>query len=65
MSPLAPATARQRDRALEVLLGRDLEPIVDMVGWSDGGGTYEVASADGAVRFARDAEADGVSGSSR
>jgi len=54
MSPLAPATADQRDRALEVLLGRDLEPIVDMVGWSAGGGAYEVASADGAVRFRRD-----------
>jgi phosphonoacetate hydrolase len=52
------ATARQRDRALEVLLSRELEPIVDMVGWSRGGDAYEVASAYGAVRFCRDAGTD-------
>lgn len=59
MSPLVPATAGQRDQALEILLGRDLEPIVDMVGWSSAGGAYDVASADGAVRFRRDAGAEG------
>jgi phosphonoacetate hydrolase len=51
---IAPATDAERDRALGVLLGRDLEPIVDMVGWSPAPDVYEVASADGAVRFRRD-----------
>jgi len=59
MSTLLPATTHQRDRALEVLLSRGLEPIVDMVGWSRTDGTYEVASADGAVQFRRDADVDG------
>lgn len=59
MSALVPATPRQRDRALEVLLRSDLEPIVDMVGWSCGDGAYEVASAEGSVRFHRDREAEG------
>jgi hypothetical protein len=65
MTALVPATARQRDRALEVLLSRALEPIVDMVGWSTATGpdaaigTYEVASVDGAVRFRRDAGVEG------
>jgi hypothetical protein len=60
VSALVPATTRQRDRALEVLLGDELEPIVDMVGWTRGAGAYEVASAEGAVRFRR---ADGGDGS--
>ena len=59
MSALLPATARQHDRALEVLLSRGLDPIVDMVGWSRAEGAYEVASTDGAVRFCRDASSDG------
>ena len=59
MSALIPATTRLRDRALEVLLSSELEPIVDMVGWSRDGGGYEVASADGAVRFRRDAGEEG------
>ena len=59
MTALVPATTRQRDRALEVLLRGDLEPIVDMVGWSWGDGVYEVASAEGAVRFRRDLGAEG------
>lgn len=59
MSTIVPATTRQRERALEVLLGRDLEPIVDMVGWSSAAGVYEVASADGAVRFRRHADTAG------
>jgi hypothetical protein len=54
MTALAPATARARDHALEVLLHRDLEQIVDMVAWSRGPDAYEVASVDGAVRFRRD-----------
>ena len=65
MSALLPATARQRDRALECLLSRGLDPIVDMVGWSRADGAYEVASADGAVQFRRDAGAMAASGSSR
>src|ERR1700729_3483317 len=59
MSALLPATTHQRDGALEVLLSRDLEPIVDMVGWSNADGYYEVASADGAVKFSRDVGANG------
>lgn len=62
MSALHPATTRQRDRALDVLLSRDLDLIVDMVGWLRGDGAYEVASADGAVRFSRD---DGAVGGFR
>jgi phosphonoacetate hydrolase len=59
MSALAPATARQRDRALGVLLCDELEPIVDMVGWKRAEDSYEVASAHGAVRFRRDPEGHG------
>ena len=59
VTAVVPATARQRDRALEVLLSPELEPIVDMVGWTWADGTYEVAVADGAVRFRRDAGVDG------
>ena len=59
MSALLPATTRQHDRALDVLLSRGLDPIVDMVGWARAEGGYEVASTDGAVRFCRDASADG------
>jgi len=55
MSALLPATTRQRDRALDVLLSSGLDPIVDMVGWTRAKGAYEVASADGAVQFCRDA----------
>jgi hypothetical protein len=61
VSALGPATERQRDQAIEVLLNRDLEPIVDMVGWSMGNSVYEVASADGAVRFRREAGPNGGS----
>jgi phosphonoacetate hydrolase len=53
MSALPPATSNQRERALDVLLSHDLDPIVDMVGWSTENGQYEVASADGSVRFSR------------
>jgi hypothetical protein len=50
---LPPATPGTRDRALDVLLGSELEPIVDMVGWSPAPGVFEVGSADGHVCFAR------------
>jgi len=59
MGVLTSATPRQRERALEVLLGHDLEPIVDMVGWSASPDVYEVASAEGVVRFCRDTGEDG------
>ena len=59
MSALLPATTHQRERALDVLLSHDLDPIVDMVGWSRAYGAYEVASAEGAVQFCRDARVDG------
>ena len=42
-----------RERALSVLLDPALAPIVDMVLSSPGTDTYEVASADGSVRFTR------------
>jgi phosphonoacetate hydrolase len=38
---------------LAVLLGRALEPIVDLVAWSPAAGAYEVASHDGHLRFRR------------
>jgi len=39
-----------RERALEVLVGGELAPIVDMVLWREDG-TYAAASADGSVTF--------------
>ena len=42
-----------RDRALAVLLGDGLEPVVDLVAWSAAPGVYEAASARGHVRFSR------------
>lgn len=69
MDQRPPASPRQRDAALSVLLHEDLEPIVDMVGWSRGSHAYEVASATGALRFRRVAEdgsafeVEGVEGS--
>ena len=48
-----------RERALEVLLSEDLEPIVELVAYADGPGTYEVRAVDGRVRFGRDSHTDG------
>jgi phosphonoacetate hydrolase len=59
MTALVPATMGERDRALEVLLSWNLEPIVDMVAWSGAADAYEVASAEGVVRFRRDSDANG------
>src|ERR1700691_2335415 len=59
MTALLRATTRQRERALDVLLSDDLDPIVDMVGWLRASGGYEVASAEGAVQFCRDVGVDG------
>lgn len=50
---LPPAGQAARGRALAVLLGPDLEPIVDLVAWSPAPGRYEVASAEGHARFRR------------
>lgn len=50
----SPAT---RAKALDILLGAELEPIVDMVGWAGGHDRFEVASADGWVRFRRHRDA--------
>jgi phosphonoacetate hydrolase len=43
----------QRDRVLEVLLSSALEPIVDLVAWSREPDVYEIASANGHLRFDR------------
>ncbi len=51
---LAPARPAVRDEAVDILTGPDLDPIVDMVAWSPGRDLYEVASADGRVRFRRE-----------
>ena len=59
MTVLEPATAKLRDRALKVLLDGDLEPIVDMVAWSPEPATYEVASAEGRIRFRRERKGEG------
>ena len=53
---LAPARPEVRDEAVDVLTAPDLDPIVDMVAWSPGPDLYEVASADGRVRFRREAD---------
>ena len=42
------------ERALDVLLADDLEPIVELVAYSPEPGTYEVRAVDGRVRFGRD-----------
>jgi hypothetical protein len=59
VNAIEPAPAKVRARALEVLLGDELEPIVDMVAWSPATGHYEVASAEGHVRFRRELEGRG------
>ena len=50
---LPPAGPAATERALTVLLGTPLEPIVDLVAWSPTPGRYEVASAAGHLRFRR------------
>ena len=49
---IAPEHRSDADAALDVLLGRDLEPIVDMVLVARDG-SYEALSHDGSVRFRR------------
>lgn len=64
---LTPEREDAADRALAVLTGPDLEPIVDMVVWAHDG-AYEARSHDGSVRFRRrdgvtaSGPADGTSG---
>ena len=45
--------AATKDRALAVLLGSPLEPIVDLVAWTSSVDEYQVASAEGHLRFRR------------
>ncbi|MCU1455968.1 MAG: type phosphodiesterase/nucleotide pyrophosphatase [Actinomycetia bacterium] len=52
MHQLTPEREAAADRALAVLTGRELEPVVDMVVWAHDGG-YEARSHDGSVRFER------------
>src|SRR5665811_379673 len=60
MSELAlpPTGPKNRDRALEVLLSNELEPIVDQVAWSPTPDHYEMASSRGHVRFVRRTRTD-------
>ena len=60
---LPPAGPGARERALDVLLGAALEPIVDLVAWSPERGEYRVASAQGQVRVRR--RADGTTDAGR
>ena len=50
---LPPCTPSERERALSVLLGAPLAPIVDMVAWTVEPNCYELASAFGRIRFRR------------
>jgi phosphonoacetate hydrolase len=60
VTPVLPrANASMRDRALAVLLGQGLAPIVDFVAWSTELNEYEVATANGHLRFTRHAEPNG------
>jgi phosphonoacetate hydrolase len=59
---LPKAAPAARDRALEVLLAAPLEPIVDLVAWSPLADVYEVASAQGHVRFRRRSDATAENG---
>jgi phosphonoacetate hydrolase len=62
---LPKAGSRLRDRALEVLIGKELEPVVDLVAWSSCPNEYEVAAHDGHVRFRRNPEGATSSGRSK
>jgi predicted AlkP superfamily pyrophosphatase or phosphodiesterase len=53
-TPAAPASEAACERALDVLTGDELEPIVELVARSTGESTYEVRSHDGRVVFRRD-----------
>jgi phosphonoacetate hydrolase len=52
-------------RALSVLLDPTLEPVVDLVSWSPAPGHYEVASAEGHVRFHRHPDVATTDGGTR
>ena len=52
-------TTGERQRALDVLLSDELEPIVELVLLADGEDTYEARAVDGAVRFRRQPQGSG------
>lgn len=57
--PTAPASDAACERALDVLCGDELEPIVEVVLRSTGADRYEARSHDGRVAFRREAEGNG------
>lgn len=59
---LPPADAGARRRAIDVLTGAALDPIVDFVAWQDAPGVLGVASHDGEVRAARHAATPSLTG---
>jgi phosphonoacetate hydrolase len=59
------AAASRRDRAIEVLVGAELDPIVDAVAWREGPQRYEVASSGGHARFTRVPQGSTPTGSTR
>lgn len=58
-SPTAPASDAVCERALDVLCGDELEPIVEVVLRATGEHRYEARSHDGRVAFRREAEGNG------
>ena len=59
ISPTAPASVGARERALDVLLSDELDPIVELVLLHVGPDTYEARAHDGRVRFRRENEGTG------
>ncbi|HTT86862.1 MAG TPA: hypothetical protein VMF60_05820, partial [Acidimicrobiales bacterium] len=57
--PVAPSAARDRRRAVDVLVDPSLESLVEMVVSSPGPDLYEARCVDGAVRFRRRPTAGG------
>ena len=58
-TPSAPASDAARQRALDVLCGDELEPIVEVVVRSTGRDSYEARSHDGRVAFHREDDGHG------
>jgi hypothetical protein len=58
-TPAAPASDAACERAVDVLTGNELEPIVELVIRSLGPDRYEARAADGRVAFSREAEGAG------
>ncbi|HUS60904.1 MAG TPA: hypothetical protein VMY34_01830, partial [Acidimicrobiales bacterium] len=57
--PTTPASLEARERALEVLLSDELEPIVELVLLQVDDDTYEARAHDGRARFPRDLDGTG------